>query len=158
MPRELTRAQRRNLDSRRSSDPYLFLLTVTHPMLATPLRIAKNAEAVASQGFTFAKGWFEVDVPADRSEPPQGRLSVPNVDREIAAIVLGLRTAPRIRLQAVLASDPDSVIEDYNHLYLREITGDARVLSGRLDSWRAVTEPWPARLATQARFPAVWVQ
>lgn len=157
MPRSLSNRQRRNLDARRSDDPYLQLLTFKHANLSKPLRIAKNADDITSQGFVFHKGWFDLEVPSDTNEPPKGRLSIPNVDREAAAVLLRLRTPPRIRLQAVLASDPDTVIEDYDFLYLRQISGDAEVISGVIDSWNFTTEPWPARSGTEARFPGVWM-
>lgn len=157
MPLELTNAQRRNLDARRSDDQYLQLVTFRHRDLSAPIRIAKNGADVESQGHTFRKGWFELELPTDKNEPPKGRISVPNIDRQFSALLLRLRRPPRVQLQAVLRSAPDTVIENYDKLFMRGISGDANFISGTLDSWNFTTEPWPARSGNQARCPALWV-
>jgi hypothetical protein len=157
MPLTLSNAQRREMDSRRSADPYLWLVTFTHPDVDAPIRVARNGEAVVSQGVTFEKGWFDLEAPTDNGEPPRGRITVPNIDRSVSSMLLALRYPPRVRLQAVLASDPDTIIEDYDFLYIRGIEGDAETVSGSLDSWNFTGEPWPARGGTQDRFPGLFL-
>lgn len=157
MPLTLSGSQRRELDRRRSEDAYLWLVTVTHPDSARPIRVARNGADVVSRGETFGKGWFDLEAPTDTGEPPRGRLSVPNVNRRLSAMLLRLRTPPRVTLEAVLASDPDTVIEAYDFMFLRGIEGDRTTVSGSLDSWNFHSEPWPARGGTQDRFPGLFL-
>ncbi|MGE0289259.1 MAG: DUF1833 family protein [Bradyrhizobium sp.] len=157
MPIELTNAERRTLDDRRSGDAYLWLIVFTHPTVSSPIRVARNGEDVTSNGDKFHKGWFDLQAPGDEDAPPKGQITVPNIDRKFSSMVLGLREPPRVRLMAVLRSDPDRIIEDYNFLFLRDIDGDAQSLSGTLTSWNFDTEPWPARRGTEDRFPGVFL-
>jgi hypothetical protein len=156
MSRTASNAQRRNLNARRSADPYIVLATFHHAELSEPLRVARNAAAVTSGGISYAKGWFDIELPTDTADLPRGRMTVPNVDLRISTALLAIATPPRITLQCVLVSDPDTVIERYDFLYLNNITGTTRVVSGVLDSWDYSTAPYPALSGTQARFPGLF--
>lgn len=157
MPRDLTAAQRRNLYQRRSGDPLLWLATFRHADLSKPLNIVRNAEDVVSQGVTFHKGWFDLEEPVDDGNPPKGRMSIPNIDLEFSRLLLRIRGAVRVRLRSILASSPDTVLDNYDFLYLRDISGDDAAISGTLGPWLIANEPWPARSGTKPRFPGVWL-
>lgn len=156
MARPFSTSLRTILEDPDSSDVYLILIEISHATLGTPLRFANNTENIVSNGNTFTGFPFEIEIPGDENGPPRGRITIQNVDRKIGMAVRELTTPPRIRLQAVLASDLNTVWLDFKHFWFRNIRGDAMQIQGDIDSWDFSVEPWPSRRLTKARFPGLF--
>lgn len=80
--------------AKRSDDPTLLLVTITHPNFET-VRLVNNTEDFVSRGETYKASWFEVDWVNDDGEMPRCSLSVPNVvPAEIGQRYLGQVVVP----------------------------------------------------------------
>lgn len=97
------------INSRTPNDVFLFLVTVTYPDNSVE-RFVKNYEPITSRGETYQPVSFEVNLP----EEPED--SVPTVNFAFAvtetSALRKLRQStdlPKLKLEMVLASDPDVV-------------------------------------------------
>lgn len=151
-------AIRPRLEAWKSGDTYITLVTIDHDSLSETIRVANNNEDITSQSFDWIGFPFEIEVPSEDDGPPQGRLSIQNVDRRIGPAILSLKGKgpARMQIQVVLAAEPDNVWLDFEGFYLRDVTGDAMTITGTIDTWDFGREPWPNRRATKDRFPGLF--
>jgi len=75
MPRTLSNAALASMNAQATGEVWLVLLTLSHPTLATPIRLVNNNEDVVSRGSTFLAFPFEVELPGeDPDQPPKAML------------------------------------------------------------------------------------
>lgn len=135
----------------------LVLLEITHPDLATPIRIVDNREDVVSGGNTFLAFPCEIVFPEDREDAlPVCRIVVQNVGREITDGVRALTSAPTIKVAAVLASSPSTIEIGWMEFSLAEVSWDALTVEGTFGPPPVLNEPFPSLLYTPADFPGLF--
>lgn len=157
MPIEVSGPTRQAAEARNSSEVFIELVTFMYPDLREPLRLANNTQDITSRGDLFIGFPFDdLSPPTDVDGPPEGRLSIQNIDREIGKAIKLMTTPPRVLLEQVMASSPDDVFLKFDYFYMQDISADALTVSGSLRSFNWSQEPWPRTRASQALTPNLY--
>lgn len=140
-----------------TDEVFLFLLTISHADLATPLRFVNDRAAIVSRGDTFLPYPFGIAMPDEREDaPPVVQLAIDNVSREITDAIRGLSPGPTITMELVLADSPDTLEAGPFACTLREMTYDPFVVQGSLGFEDLFDKPYSAEAYTPDRFPALF--
>lgn len=83
-------------------------------------------------------------------------LQFENVADDMAAIVRAVSQPVDVRMILVLASNPDTIEEEYTDLKTLRATYDASSISVEISRDPVTSEPWPAHRQTRHRFPALY--
>lgn len=144
--------------SREQTDPFIVLLTIEHPELGAPIRVARNVvgEDIVSRGETFQAFPFDIDLASDTENAPVARIVVMNADRRVGDALQRIKTACTCSFELVLASTPDIVEKRYARFRLRNVIGDALTISGDLLQFEGSSEPWPYKRVLPSLFPAIF--
>lgn len=104
------------LISRKSDDPVVVNVTLTHPRWGVPQRLTTDKNPVVSNGQTFAPAAFDLTVISDEDKPPQASLAIPNVDRRIGVELRKLDSYPECTIEVIALSTPDEPIYSAHRL------------------------------------------
>lgn len=168
MPRIISTSLRKLMQQQESGEAIIPFLTITHPTIDPPIRVAGDGVDYVWQGEDWTGFFYEVNMLSDDESPPKTQLSIQNVDRRIGDTLLSISTPARIRLDLVAASEFDQTANprtplgtppiEYtaNFLFLTGVTVDAGNVTGDVVSWDYTQDTWPGRRATQDRFPALY--
>ena len=89
-----------------------YLLEITHPDLAQPVRICNDTQDIVSNGNTFTALAFRISLPDDiENQLPRAKISIDNVGRELTQWIddsNGGRGA-QVRVMQVMRDDPNTV-------------------------------------------------
>lgn len=181
--RAISTAYRNAIEASSSDEVTLVFLTVTHDDLATPVRLVSEDEnSVSHHGgeiINYNKGGnlflgcpFALELLTDDERPPRGRITMADPERRIGLYLLPLVDSPRIKIELVALSDYVEGVYDSNnarspsgtptvqytadHLFLRNVSGDALVIEAEIASYDMVGEPWPSTRATQDLLPGLF--
>jgi membrane-anchored protein YejM (alkaline phosphatase superfamily) len=141
--------------SRQGDDPWIALLSLQHDSMnaGVPVRMARNpSHDVVSNGLTFHRSWFEIEMPSDDETPAQCRVSIQNVDGEIGRFLETLIGPIECTIQVVLASDPDTYGREFLHFKLRNTSWDALNATGDLSQATITNNRWPKYQVTPKFF------
>lgn len=143
------------------------LLTVTHESLDEPIYISSDPTTRLSdeplvygtdsrgEQYTFLP--FEFTLPDDRSDsPPRVELTMDNIDRTLVSILRTFMTPPSIKLEIILASDPDVVEITMPVLQMSDATIEDHTISVTLVADALINEPHPAGQFTPGSFPGLF--
>jgi len=112
---------------------WLVLLELSHPSLVIPYRLVNNTEKIVSNGEDYIAYPFEIILSADDgTKLPEIQLTIDNVDRSLVETIRTLAEPPKISIKVVLASQPDIVEIEIQHMVLREVTYDQYRITGTL--------------------------
>lgn len=140
---------------RQGDDPWIVLLELQHDAMdgGVPVRLARNpTEDIVSNGVTYSKSWFEIELPSDDETPAACQISIMNVDGVIGR-ALELLTGPiDCSIRVVLASDPDTYGREFLKFKLRNTQWDALVASGELSQATITNNRWPKYQVTPKYF------
>lgn len=115
-----------------SDDPFLSLLTLTHPSFGN-LYFVNNTESVISNGITFEPFPFELVLPADDGEAIKDiKLSLDNASLELIDELRSITDYIWVNLKLVLASNPDLVELELGELKINYIEYDASTITANL--------------------------
>jgi hypothetical protein len=122
------------------------------------LRFVLNGENIISRGEVFNASWFDVVLPDDTGDrPPQANLNFPNVGREMTALLESYLIPPTVKIEIVLASDPDNVELEFPALQLQPGTKyNAQNVNGPLMGRRTAREGFPKGIICPSYFPAAF--
>lgn len=148
----------RDLLARQSGDPLILLLTVEHDEMVQPFRLCTNraGEDIVSNGDTFTASPFDLGWPSDDEDTPVAELRCPNVDRLIGQALEELNGPAICTIQAVLASDPDTIEREALEFELRDAEWDGNSVTAQLSRARLVTEACPKYRITPRLFPGLF--
>lgn len=148
----------RVLVERNGVEPIIILATITHQSLATPIRLALNTPGhdILSNGDTYTATYFDVALVSDNEGPPVAKLRVPNVNRQVGALLDGITDAPMIRFDVILASNPNQVERSFRQMKLKQASWDASMVEADLGQTDFADVPYPALAAIPALFPALF--
>ena len=141
--------------SRNGADPWLALLTLEHPQLngGVPVRLARNpTEDIISNGTTFTKSWFEIELPSDVEQPTTCRISIMNIDGAIGRVLEDITGPIECEVRIVLASDPDTYGREFLRFELRDTSWDALSATGTLSQATITNNRWPKYQVTPKFF------
>ncbi len=121
------------LMAQESSDPYLILITLTHPSFAEPIRLVNNSEDIISRGDTFLAFPVSIRLPADDGESQrQVAIEFDNVSRFLTDSIRSVVTPIDVKLEMILASIPDTVQMSLEELKVQNLTYNSNRISARL--------------------------
>lgn len=112
------------LYGQQSSDPFLTIITVSHTSFGTR-RYVNNTEDLISNGETFVAFPFRITLPADDGETQRSaQIEFDNVSLELLDEIRSVTSPMDLKVEMVLASDPDSIQITLENLKLRNINYD----------------------------------
>jgi hypothetical protein len=171
---ERTQAARHAADQDRPDSPnaLIWFLTITHPGLNPPIRVAADYYAYAFGGETYLAAPFDVQPLTDNEQTPSAELRVQNIDRRIGQALETDAAGTRALVSAVAHSSEDfdlsvvprvpkdagdlPAIYSFQMFELADVRGDVLEITGRITLIDITQEPWPYIRATQDRFPGLF--
>ena len=145
------------------------LLTITHPEFDQPVHLSTDATqylrddeesgnpiyGTVSRGIEFIFVPISPVLPSSDSEtPPAGRFSISNVSQIVSPYLLMVSEHyPRITVEVVMASDPDTVNQLWPEFDLTTANIDATNAEVQISLNTANAEPIPYLRFTPAHFP-----
>lgn len=133
MPREVSLTALQAMLSQQTGEVFLVCLKISHDELASPLRFVNNTEPIIRADGEYLPAAFEFRLPDDSEDNvPTAEISIDNVDRKIIESVRGLKKAPELEVNIVLASSPNTVEVGPVEFKLKEFRYDAQTISATL--------------------------
>lgn len=117
-----------------SGEEPVYLLEITHPDLAVPVRIARDNQDVVSGGVTFTAMAFEIQLPDDVDKQlPRAPIQIDNVGRELVQWLEASNggQGAQVRVMQVMRDTPD-VIEYDITMDLLNVHQNAAFVTGEL--------------------------
>lgn len=151
----------RQMYSTNSAYVPVVLLTITHKSFTEPIRLSTDNAVELKQNLyaekifgTVSRGEnyyfipFEFKLPSSHtSEAPKASLSISNVGLDLMPYIRSLQAgeeAPKVRIEVVIAQEPDEVIQSNPELLITSIDYDAETVNFNLSSEDLSTEPFPS--------------
>jgi hypothetical protein len=148
------------------SDVAIYLVTISHANLAEDILLSSDPTEVLSSGVrgTISNSLEYVQLPfeivfQEQTENLLARavIRMDNISREIMqAVRLASGSAPSVKIQIVLASDPDTVEIEIDDLKMNNIRGSATIVEADLQPPILQGEKYPKNTINQADFPGVF--
>ena len=151
-----TTTLREQLYAAESGDPLLILVTIEHDDLARTYRFVDDVAEIASGSDTYRPKPMQVTLPDERDRVPSGRLIVDSVDPAFGADLLSIDSPATVRVRLVLASDPDTVEEDYGDMELSDVVVTRTSVRARISLPDLAREPFPTGSFTPSHFPDIF--
>lgn len=130
--RTLTASLLSELYSQESGDPFLMLLTLSHPSFTT-LRLVNNTVDITSNGNFFMAFPIKINLPVDDGQTQREvTLELDNVSLEFLDELRLVTTAIGVKIEMVLASNPDIVQISLEDLKIRGIQYDKQKITAKL--------------------------
>lgn len=166
--RVLSLNMREAIFGQESGEVPIFLLTITHPELDEPVYLTTDPTTrlgtdpltygTVSRGITFMYAGVDVTIPDEQDKsPPASKLTIANVDRGLVPLARSVNSPPSVKIEAVLASDPDMVEMNWPALDMSNLTYDAITLQFDLTMDSLITEPYPSGSFSPAYFPGLFI-
>lgn len=134
----------------------LVLLVIDHADLADPIRVVNNKENITSDGEEYTAFPFEIVLPSSQDDaPPQAKLRIDNVSREIGEAIRTISGAPSVTIRVIRRETPDVIEAEFEGMVLRKVNYDALSVEGTLDFEDLTREPYPAFSFNPANYPGI---
>jgi hypothetical protein len=158
---------RQALFSQESGEVPIFLLTITHPSLTDPIYLSTDpttryqdlppAYRTVSRTIDFLYAGVDVTIPDEQDKsPPASKLTIANVTRDLIPLARSVSTPPSVKIEAVLASDLDTVEMNWPAMDMSNLQYDANQLVFDLTMDALATEPYPAGTFSPSAFGALF--
>jgi len=115
VPKNYTANYKDTTGSTTGEEP-VYLLEITHPQLATPIRIVNDTQDLVHNGSTFFAVAFRIQFPDDIAKTvPQVPIAIDNVGREMTQFLeqSGGGKGAQVRIMQVMRDTPDLVEQEY---------------------------------------------
>lgn len=163
MSRTISLAARAAANAEQTGEVWVFLLTITHEALVTPLRLSSDptvrlsvdplSYGTLSRGETYEYLPMSLVLPDDsEGVAPAIRLVFDNIARQAVPLLRSVSTPPTVTVEMVLASDPDTVEVSFAEFDLVGADYDALSVSVDLTVNALANEPYPAGTFTPGGF------
>lgn len=167
MSRTLSLTTRRAMNAQETGEIVIFLMTVTHPDLDGPIRLSSDPTTrlsdspltygTASRGQSFLFVPFGLILPDEKeAATPQAKVMLDNVDREMVNILRSTSTPAQVKIELVLASEPDVVEVEEPMFDLVSADYDAQTVTLTLVMNGLATEPFPSGSFNPSSFPGLF--
>lgn len=140
-----------------SGDPFIFLVTLTHPDFAATIRLAWNTEDIVSRSNLYTATKMRMALPGQSENAPATNfVQIDDVDR---AVLLEMRSLdllngrPQALGELVLASAPDVVQRETGSQFIAEITSDEDSLGASVREEETIRVAFPGVLITPQSVP-----
>jgi len=165
--RTISAGFRDEIESTNGQDVIVIFATITHPALESPIYVCSDIVDYVYGGNTYRGAGFSISFVSDDENPPQAKVTLPNVHRKIGEALLAISDAPQIGLRLLVKSDftdddPRQPIGSPSPeyiaaaLFLRNVQWDASQFTGDIFSYDISTEPWPKIRTTPTDTPALF--
>ncbi len=162
------------LYAQESEDTLVTLLTIYDPDTDTVVeRFADNYNQVLSgidyvgiddivygiksRGNSYIFLPLEITLPSsDEGGSSRAQLVIKDVTRYLTPLIRSINGPPRVKLELVLKSQPDTVEISYDTFYLSSITYNSDQVSGELTLIDYQVEPFPIHRFTPKYFPGLF--
>ena len=132
MSRVLSNALLAQLYGQESNDPFLILLTMTHDSFDT-IRLVNNTVDIVSRTQTFLGYPFRIVLSPDDGEQSRNiSLSIDNTSLELIDELRQVTTAIGVKLELILASDPNTVQIEIADLEIQNISYNKSTITATL--------------------------
>lgn len=131
MSNELSNEVKNQLFSQESGDPFLTLLTLTHPYFTA--RLVNNSKDILSRGFTYSAFPMKIRLPVDDGESSREfSIEFDNVSLELIANLRSVTTPVGVKIEMILASMPDIPQMVFEDLLIRSVVYDSKRISAKI--------------------------
>lgn len=138
------------------SDLPLVLLEIDHADLAVPIRVVNNKENITSNGEEYTAFPFEIVLPSSQDDgPPQAKLRIDNVSREIGEAIRTISGPPSVTIRVIRRQTPDIVEAEFEGMILRKVNYDALSVEGNIEFEDLTREAYPGYSFNPANYPGV---
>lgn len=157
MSRPLSTNAMRAVMAQTTNEAFILLLKFVHTPTLEEYRCCLNTENIISNGYEYTATYFEITLPEDGDQAPQGcQITVDNVDRRLVNLLRTIVKPLDVTVQLVLASQPDIIEMEFTDLVLREANWDVYKISGMLASEDPLNQVFPGHLYDQKSFPGIF--
>lgn len=157
MPNQLSPQLVAQLFAQRSGDPFLALLTLTHPSFSQPIYLVNNTEDIVSNGNTFVAFPFKFILPSDDAESTRElSLEFDNVSLELLDEIRSVTTSISLKLEMVLASIPDEIQYEFSELKISNITYNKNRISAKVFLDVFLSSEIPSEKYLPSNFPGLF--
>lgn len=133
MPNNLSPELLAQMFGQQSDDPFLTLVTLSHPDFAADIRLVNNTANIISNGLEFQAFPMRIVLPRDDGESAREvSIEFDNVALELIDDIRAVTDFIDVRLEMVLASLPDAVQMSYDELKIHSINYNKSRISARL--------------------------
>ena len=98
-----------------SGEEPVYLLEITHPQLAVPVRVVRDTQDLISNGHTFTAMAFDIQMPDDvEGQLPRAPIRIDNVGRELTQWLDASNggNGASVRVMQVMRDDPNTIEYD----------------------------------------------
>jgi len=156
MPRTLTQNTLTQFFLQESSDPFLLLITLSHPQFPT-IRLVNNNEDVISRGNTFTALAMRITLQTNDGESiPQISIVLDNVPIELMDELRSTTTPANVLVEAILKSLPDVVEISIGDLLLSKINYSNRQITATLVLNDLFNQRIPGELYSPQFYPGMF--
>jgi len=156
MPRTLTTNTLTQFFFQESSDPFLLLITISHPQFAT-IRLVNNNEDIISRGNTFTALAMKITLQTNDGESiPQIQIVLDNVPIELMDEFRSTTTPANVIVEAVLKSLPDVVEISIGDLLLSKISYTNKQITATLVLNDLFNQRIPGELYSPQYYPGMF--
>jgi len=148
MPKNYTANFKEKTGSTSGEEP-VYLLEITHPQLAQPVRVVRDTDNLVSNGNTFIALDFDIALPDDvQGKLPRAPIRIDNIGRELTQWLDGSKggKGAQVRIMQVMRSAPDLIEYEITTDLLR-VRQDGGYINGEVGYEDTLNVP--ALLATQ---------
>lgn len=142
------------LTAEETGEVFLFLLTLDHETLATPIRVVNDMVGHTSRTNFFTAYPFSIVMPLDDGETfPTLKFTIDNVDQSLVEIIRTLTSPPEAMLEVVLASSPDTLELSVENMLIRKIDYNATTININAQVNDILNQKFPNRMYTPQYYP-----
>ena len=154
----LSTALLKQLFAQESEDPFLLLVTVSHPdFVGTYIRLVNNTEDIVSRGETFIAFPMRIKLSDDDGErEKEVSISFSNVSQELIMELRKITTPADVTIEMVLASDLNTVQIEYGELKMRNVQYNSQTIDAKLYMDSFLTVSIPHEKYTPTIFPGLF--
>lgn len=160
MARSLSTLFKTMSNASETGEVLLALVTIDSPsIVGGPLRVVQDLQNITSNGNVYTAFPFEIRLAGDSdNSPAKITLTIDNIDRTMIAAIKGIppTTPPTVKVEIVVASQPDTVEITMDNLVLKNVTGDAFRIDGELWMDEEDLLPFPEGSFTPPLFPGLF--
>ena len=141
-----------------ADEVFLVLLTIDHADLSSPIRVTSDSVDTVSNGNTFQTFPFQIRLPTD-DDDSRGALAsvtIDAVDRRVVEAARTISGVPKVTIEVVLASDPDTIEISWPDFNLANHRADSDTISGELVLELLDQEPFPSGRFDPVGFPGLF--
>jgi hypothetical protein len=116
-----------------SDDPFLMLVTLSHPNFVSTQYLVNNTANIVSNLITYTAFPMKITLPVDDGETiRQVKIDFDNVGRDLIYEIRSITTPISAKIDMILASNPDQVQVTLDGLSIRNISYDKSKISAAL--------------------------